>query len=241
MLLTESLERLGLPYEVVNTVDCEITTVNNIEKLRNNGIIVCGGTKLSAYALHNRIIPGSFINHNFDYDSWSQAYGEFLLNYGAMVGKLREIQPYYSKFFIRPSEDTKAFNGQVMDLEYFNDWRYDFLGSEYGFNFANDNVVIAECKEIYAEYRFFVVDGEIISYSQYKSGGIVYASDSVEYNCISFAKDMIDMWQPSRAFVLDIALTANGYSVIEINNINSSGFYAANVPKIVDALDNMDF
>jgi len=47
---------------------------------------------------------------------------------------------------------------------------------------------------------------------------------------------MVDMWQPADAFVLDIALTHNGYKVLEVNCLNSAGFYAADVSKLVQAI-----
>lgn len=59
--------------------------------------------------------------------------------------------------------------------------------------------------------------------------------------CIAFAKDMLNIYQPERAFVLDIAITLFGPKIIEVNNINSSGFYAANVENIVVAIENSSF
>lgn len=52
---------------------------------------------------------------------------------------------------------------------------------------------------------------------------------------------MIEIWQPARAFVIDIALTQESYKIVEINCINSAGFYAADVSKIVNAIQKMRF
>jgi len=48
---------------------------------------------------------------------------------------------------------------------------------------------------------------------------------------------MINDYQPSIAFVIDIVLTNNGYKIIEINNINSAGLYDANIMKIIEAIN----
>jgi hypothetical protein len=51
---------------------------------------------------------------------------------------------------------------------------------------------------------------------------------------------MIDIWQPARGFVIDIAdLQNDEYKIIEINNLNSSGFYAIDLQKFVMAIENM--
>lgn len=64
---------------------------------------------------------------------------------------------------------------------------------------------------------------------------------SQEDACVVFAKAMLDIYQPAKAFVLDIAITLFGPKIIEVNNINSSGFYASNIEDIVVAIENSSF
>ena len=47
-----------------------------------------------------------------------------------------------------------------------------------------------------------------------------------------------ERWRPAEAFVLDVCDTPDGIKVVEINTINSAGFYAADVQKLVFALEN---
>jgi hypothetical protein len=84
--------------------------------------------------------------------------------------------------------------------------------------------LLAPLTEIFSEYRFLVVDGEVVTGSQYK-----------------YAQSMVDLWNPNRAFAIDIALTKNGYKVIEINSINSAGFYHCDIGKFVNAINNMKY
>lgn len=48
-------------------------------------------------------------------------------------------------------------------------------------------------------------------------------------------------WQPHEAFTLDVALVDSGdslvYKVVEINSINGSAFYAADLSKLIQDLD----
>ena len=48
-------------------------------------------------------------------------------------------------------------------------------------------------------------------------------------------------WQPARAWVLDVCETDEGMKIVEINTINSAGFYAANVTDLVLSIDAMPF
>ena len=55
-----------------------------------------------------------------------------------------------------------------------------------------------------------------------------------------FASKMINRWSPADAFVVDIADTAEGPKVIEINTINFAGFYKADVQKIIVAIEDLN-
>ena len=68
-----------------------------------------------------------------------------------------------------------------------------------------------------------------------------YSAD-IDSDVISYAEKMIAIWQPARAFVIDIALVRGGeFKIVEINNINSAGFYACDIQKFVFAIENMAF
>ena len=96
-------------------------------------------------------------------------------------------------------------------------------------------VVVAPLKEIYREYRFFIVDGKVITGSLYKMGDQVVYKTELDDSEI-FTQKMVDLWQPAEAFVLDIALTKDGYKVLEVNCFNSAGYYAIDVGKLVHAV-----
>ncbi|MFA5404529.1 MAG: ATP-grasp domain-containing protein [Ignavibacteria bacterium] len=144
-------------------------------------------------------------------------------------------------FFIKPNEDTKAFTAEILTRDAFFVFKHKVLqiGDDFSTVTKDTKVVIASPKEISAEYRFFVVDGEVITQSLYKSGGTVYYSPMVDEYIIEFAQKMVDTYQPDRAFVLDVAITPEGLKVIEVNSINSSGMYAIDVQKMIFAIEEM--
>lgn len=125
----------------------------------------------------------------------------------------------------------------------FNAWKYKVLELHdiYTTLDANTEVCYGDPKEIYQECRFFVVDKKVITGSQYKLGRRVVSSEDVPPMTWDFAQKMVDTWQPHRAFAIDIADTPNGLKVIEIGCLNSCGFYATNVQKLVLSLNSMEF
>lgn len=49
-------------------------------------------------------------------------------------------------------------------------------------------------------------------------------------------------WQPERVYVLDVSVGQDREPhVIEANNLGSAGLYAADVQKLVDAIEQMKF
>ena len=92
-------------------------------------------------------------------------------------------------------------------------------------------------KRIYREYRFFVVNGKVVTGSQYRVGLRVFSTECNEKDVIRYAQKMVDLWSPDVGYVLDIADTPEGFKVIEVNCLNASGFYACDMGKVVFALE----
>lgn len=182
--------------------------------------------------------PGTFVTEDFNYKKWVEVYGCDMLNSDIQLGKIHNIEPNLQTFFIRPLEDSKYFNGKVTTKEEFLNWRKEYIMKYSGkIDFESIEVIISPVNEVYSEYRCFVVDSKILAMSQYKSGSNVFLSDSIPVGCIEFVENRINQWCPSEAFVIDTCMTKEGYKIVEFNNYTSSGFYACDVVKIVEALD----
>lgn len=100
-------------------------------------------------------------------------------------------------------------------------------------------VLVAEPMEIWTETRLFVVGDQIVTGSVYKRGTQVIYDDYLDSDVVDFAAACIGHWQPSDAFVLDIATTPQGCKIVELNCINAAGFYACDVQKIVAAIESL--
>jgi hypothetical protein len=144
------------------------------------------------------------------------------------------------EWFIRPSEDLKHFPGQVIEASECSKWLYDAMSlpPESG-TYAMDpdmQVVIAEPKNIQAEWRWFIVDGKIIDGSMYRHNGRMFKKHEMDQEVINEAQQLADIWLPDSCVVMDTALVNFKVKVIEFNCINSSGFYDHDVNKIFEVL-----
>ncbi|MFY7943974.1 MAG: ATP-grasp domain-containing protein [Crocinitomicaceae bacterium] len=74
------------------------------------------------------------------------------------------------------------------------------------------------------EARLWIVGGQIIDAGYYKFNDNAPFEEKVSEDGLSFANEMIEMFNLEEAFVIDICLTDEGWKIVEINCINSSDF-----------------
>lgn len=219
-------------------------SIDEIEEViipTNAPIFALGGTAVSAIAKKRGWSPGSFLNENFHYEKWCAAYGALLLNAEGITAEFLKISPPWPSFFLRPCEDTKDFPGIVLTQTEWKKWRKDVEQRPDAHPFHQNDVMASPVKTLFAEYRLFVVDGVVATGTQYKKEDVLYKHPFVPNDVMHFTNQCINTWQPARAFVLDVARTDEGLRVIEINNINSAGFYEADMERFIEAIEGMTF
>ena len=177
--------------------------------------------------------PGSFYNINHDYSVYSKEWKENLLNYDSIVQKLSD--PVKEDFFFaRPTGDTKTILGKL-----YGRITYEEKVSCAIINGANPNETVQICtpKTILQEARCFVVKGKVVTASYYKWGASTMLLECKDEDIISFAQEMVDHFQVSDAFVIDVCRTDNGLKIVEVNCFNCSGFYHIDMYKLIDAIE----
>lgn len=237
------LERQDTSYTLIGMVPFsgEVVAVEGDQKLADikGPVFGCGKGSMKHAARRYGWTPGYI--EAADYIDCLTHYNSHMLNNDSIVGKLDEVVPTEPRFFVRPNADNKSFNGQVMTKDEFLDWQKRMRTMEDSATITkNDYIVLAPLKEIYAEYRFYVVNGIVVTGSLYKSRDTVVYVECIDRDVIDFAQRMADTYCPSVAFVLDIADTPDGFKVLETNSISSSGFYAIDVGKFVAAINELD-
>lgn len=247
LTLVEALERMDIPHYLVDYVPFDDSNVYGLpEGFNATNVIVYGGQGLINYGKKHGWV-GVFQNENFSVDKWVANYGYELLNSDSVITTIRESRPTGDKVFVRPVYDSKSFSGQVMDVDDFYTWKNSILAipDDVYSTLTGDTLIShAPVKKIIAEYRLFVVDGEVVTGSEYKRGDTVAYYPYIPEYVLKYANNVISMWEPDKAYCLDIAEVYNEYGdsfckVLELNCINGCGLYAADVYKYVHYLQSL--
>lgn len=195
-------------------------------------VFVTGTTSMSLVSKAHGWDPGYIEAPGFH--ECLEHWGEHMLNSDSITGEIGTIAPPDRAFFVRPADDGKAFSGTVMNPEDFEEFRERITNIDGWTNCPLDTIVqIAPLKEIWAEYRCFIIGGEYRTGSRYKSGRRVEYSDEVGDLFIDYVNERVREWNPREAVVVDLAHTPNGIKIIETNSISSSGFYVIDMAKFV--------
>ena len=236
--LIDTLKRLDIPHSEHRIIPF-IGEITEPPQLSHNNVICMGSYSMRHYAAKMGWNPGVFDLEPFDFTKQLEHWGDHMLNADSVVGCFGDAETDSELFFIRPILDSKSFSGSVMSREQFYDWKHKVIdiGEDTGSTVdANTMIQIAPLKEIYTEHRFWVVDGRVITGSTYKLGSRVTYHPVLDQHLFDYVNARIAEWMPLRTFCIDIAYTPDGLKVIEINTLNSSGFYAADMQKLVEAL-----
>lgn len=139
--------------------------------------------------------------------------------------------------FIRPDSPNKAFTGQLIYGEEFDN-TVDRLACP---EVTSDTlVVVSPPRNILAEWRFVIADKKVIAGSQYREEGQRCIRRQWPEEVWKFAEQAADYdWEPDRVYCMDICQTSTGYWVLEINSVSTSGFYACDLAPIVEEVSRI--
>jgi hypothetical protein len=135
--------------------------------------------------------------------------------------------------FIKPSSDGKAFSGGILRAgQTIRNFLENTMRKQ---NIESEMILIADLKNTQAEYRFFCIDGQVITGSQYMKNGMIRPeSIPTTHAAYSVAKEYIGLYRPSEIFVMDIGMFDGEWKIVEYNCANCSGVYRVDLQKLVD-------
>ena len=236
--LVRSLERFSLPHSI-HDLSVPSRALRPEPSISHRNVICFGSYSLRHVAKRFGWSPGVFDLVDCDFVRQRFHWHEHLLNADSVVCSLDEARFPERSMFVRPVADTKTFNGRVFTRESFDSWRAVVCDAEKGGNLGPETLVqVAPLRTIYAEYRFWVVRGQVVTSSLYKRGGRVFSSDAVDGRVREFVEHRVSEWSPHDAFVIDVCETERGMAIVELNTLNSAAFYAADVQALVLSLED---
>lgn len=253
--LTHALERRGLTHTLVRSLPFSdrliaLDTIPIDGRFDLDAIpayqpgaarVFCfGSVKLARLVAELGWSPGSMLNANHDFTVYRAHYGDHLLNADSHIralGDALEWAPGERKF-IRPTQDTKAFAGQVFTEA---QWRAQvprWLRNHRSPSFHEQTEIqVSAPKAIQEEIRFWVVGGRVITGSQYSLNGERARSASIHPAARAFAQAQVDTFQLAEAFVIDICRSGDAWKIVECGCINCAGPYMADLDALIAALE----
>ena len=133
----------------------------------------------------------------------------------------------------------KLLTGQVLeaDKEDHDRWLIDNSHLD-----GDDLLISSPVEELEAEWRFFIIDGRIVTGSMYRHYGVKRRNLPIPEEVWEIARNKLKKdLLPSPEIVMDLALTKSGeYKIVEFNCINCSGVYNSDVNKLITAIENYD-
>lgn len=205
---------------------------------------------------HAAWVPGPIATwRNYSCDVYYAHYGKFLYNKNYMMMPLKEVyrrfndlyQYFHGPIFIRPSSGLKQFTGEVF---------YQQKDLQEQMEKCNHEIlcVVAPKRTPREEFRFICSHDKIITGSMYRNEYNEICREPINWNEISgawAARTAMEVlaftkWRPDPIFAMDIAFTIDKVydygemcELLEINSLSSSGWYACDLNKIVEAVNNV--
>lgn len=226
-----------------------------VDKFTEDDIVVFHGSLQHGRQLsHLPIYPGTFMTiDNYECYNYYAYYSDHLLNgdylmfgFNDLGRNKKKLFNYFdtNSVFIRPSNGYKTFAGQVI-----NDSNFETELKNIKQYIGEDNplVVVSKCCKIYEEYRFVIVQGEVVSgakyFDKYNMGTFKPYYDKPcshdDIKIIEYVTKLTKLYQPDKAFTMDICVTEYGPALLEINSFNCASMYGNNYHSVVEAINEL--
>lgn len=229
----QSIKDFGISHQIVGLIPFtdtfieEVTAVPDMAFGSTRFINVCRAKGYHAFPTY---YPNAF--EMFDPEYWING-----SNTVTTFGELNITKPSFLKPFTE-----KFFTGVVVydnsDLEKIQ------LSTSFTENENDEFVSVSDVVNIDEEIRYYIIGGQIITGSGYKTKGrgnhfpVDQSHDSYHacknILCNARSNELDD------GFVLDIGKVGDEWKIVELNNLNSSGLYKCNTDAIVNALVNYE-
>lgn len=133
-----------------------------------------------------------------------------------------------SRLFIRPDSGKKVFTGLTLDRDN-TDQELNSLMQLTSVT-GETMIMVTPAKTIKAEYRFYIVRGQVITASRYMVDGEPRTGTDIDPQCLALAEEVASRrWQIELAYTCDIGLfdEPDGLQakIVELNAFSTSGLY----------------
>lgn len=233
--------------------------------LASDIVMFYGSLQLGRRMLRNSYYPGIYLTlPNYETYRYYSSFGNELLNSDYIMFPLNDVMRNLDivrnrfpishdknhELFIRPTNGFKSFAGQMISIHNFTN-EFDLLCKSYGGLSMDDLVILSSSKNIAEEYRFVIVDGEVITGSIYFDSEnigthdphydkVINLIDDKHSGLLEYVNSVKNNYIPDKSFTLDITKLQDGtYKVIEINSFCCASLYGCDLSLVVEAMNKL--
>ncbi len=245
--LVDILGRTGTPHDVVAGGTVPGSIVPDVDP---EGPVVCFGSPgLRRVAKAKGWSPGALDVEWLDHRRCVEAWGEAMLNGDAAIGSLSDLprladEAGHVDVFLRPARDDKSFEAKRMARSDVAEWVAGLVASGVD---PTTGAIVGAARVVLAEWRTWVVGGEVVTTSLYRrGGGASFDGDDAPPEMLRFARDRAKALQAasgdaaSLAYVLDVCLSEAGMRIVEVNGMCGARLYGCDVGRLFAALDVLE-
>ena len=238
--LADEVKRQGYDYELITYTPFQSGSFDRFSD--DECVIVVASLQLAGQLLNQKKwTPNAWLNlKQYECSYYYAHLGKYLFNDKYIMlprteakRRITELFEMYGKedcIFIRPSSGFKTFTGKVFSKDNFDsDWKWvdEFTNPE-------DLVIVSTPKDIKAEWRFVIAEGEVISGSMYKLNKTPKYKREWFSEAINLANEVAKQFSPDPMYVLDICQGADdNFYLLEIGSFSCAGLYSCDVEPIV--------
>lgn len=188
-------------------------------------------------------IPGVYCNlPNYNCSNYYTYFGKWhlaekycILPYGDLIRQKEFIFDTFGDsdtVFLRPNSGDKIFTGQTVAIEDFEK-EVELLGTYSAFN--DTLCIISPPVNLVAEWRFIVVEKNIVAGSQYHDARSLNLNSEYPKEAFDLAQEIANSgYQPDHCWTLDICKTKSGdFRLLEIGSFSCAGIYLCDKKSIV--------
>lgn len=245
--LADALDRLCISYTWHKVVPFVGDLIPEPEISDPSAVVMFGSYTLWRYAEAKGYKPGVFRIQPFVHETSWQPY---MLNgpdaiFCAVQDLSKRLDGDDQEWFIRPVADSKEQPGSVRTAAEIRETARKVMSLDpdeipQGSLRPDTLMMLTPLARILKEWRIWIVDNQVVTYSLYKEGARVTYRHEIDEDALEFAKTMASLNENySPAYVMDICRTDAGLRLLETNCINAAGFYAADLAVLTAAVDNL--
>lgn len=245
--LADALDQLGIPYSWHKVVPFVGELVPEPEVPDSLSVVMFGSYTLWRYAAARNLHPGVFRIAPFVHE---KPWQPFMLNGPdakfLLISEIEAKLPDDGRhWFIRPVADSKEQAGNVKVASEIRETARKVMALDAdeipnGSLRPDTLMMLTPPARIHQEWRIWIVNGAVITYSLYKEGTRVTYRHEIDNDALEFAQTLAalnEVYAP--AYVMDICRTDEGLRLVETNCINAAGFYAADLGKLAMTINGM--